>query len=388
MKYEVRTVALVAVAAFVEVVLILNLLSPLPGEEDAWPWVGGLTAFPVTAVLILIHRPDNRVGWALGGTAISAGLIFVMSWYPATYPGGPFSSYVEALERIAAVGQFVAIIALLYLFPTGKTAGRIFQRSLQAFFAVMAFLTVVLLLSPSPLHMTGRPNPFGVLPAWLGRLGDDGAVALLPFALVGLVSLAARWRGADVVQRSQLKWFLTGAIAAVAILVAANILPEEPGNDLFESVGGVLVLLAFWSMPAAVVVAVLRYRLYDIDRVISRTVTYALLTACLAGTYFGVVVGLQALMRSMSGGSDLAIVITTLVVAALFLPVRRRVQDAVDRRFNRRAYDANRTIEAFSSRLREQVDLDTLRLETLAVVGETMQPAHASLWLRIDREAR
>ncbi|MGH2600748.1 MAG: hypothetical protein ACRDJ9_15355, partial [Dehalococcoidia bacterium] len=145
---------------------------------------------------------------------------------------------------------------------------------------------------------------------------------------------------------------------------------------------GVLVVGAFWSLPGAIVIAVLRYNLYDIDRIINRTLIYGVLTAGLAALYAGLVAGLQALLRPVSGGSDLAIVVTTLVVAALFLPARRRIQAAVDRRFNRRTYDAARTIDAFAARLREQVDLDTLRYELLTVVDETMRPARVSLWLR------
>jgi len=135
-------------------------------------------------------------------------------------------------------------------------------------------------------------------------------------------------------------------------------------------------------LPLAIGVAILRHQLYDIDRILNRTLVYALLTATLGAMYLGVVVGLQAVLSSVAGGSDLAIVITTLLVAALFLPVRRRVQEIVDRRFNRRTYDAARTIDAFSARLRQQIDLDTLRYELLAVTEETMQPSRASVWLR------
>ncbi|MPZ50633.1 MAG: hypothetical protein GEU75_15265 [Dehalococcoidia bacterium] len=387
MSHNARIFALIAGAAFVEVVLLLNIAWPIRTEsydEQDWPWIGGLMAFPVAAALILIHRPQNGVGRALGVVGVSAGLIFLMAWYGLSFLDAPLSPHVEALAAIPVVGQFTGIIALLYLFPTGRCATLWFERIFRTFLGVALVGGTLLLVSPTPLPITGRPNPFGVLPEWLGRLGDDGLILFLPFALIGVWSLGVRWRRSESTERSQLKWFLFGAIFAISIFVLASVVPEG-GTSLENVTGGGVVIATFWSLPAAIVIAVLRYRLYDIDRVISRTLVYALLTGGLGATYFGLVVGLQALLRPLSDGSDLAIVVTTLVVAALFLPARRRVQDAVDRRFNRRAYDAARTIDAFSARLREQIDLDTLRYELLAVVDETMQPAKASLWLREGR---
>ena len=387
MSRDARFLAIVAGAAFVELVLLLNVVWPLPGEEDSWPWVGGLMAFPIAAALILIHRPEHRVGWALGVTAASAGGIFLMGWYAATFENGPASRVVESLGSIPAVGQFAGVIWLIYVFPTGRCASPWFERVLHASAPIIGVVGVLFLLAPRAMPLTDRPNPLGILPEWLGKVGEDGAVVLVPLAAIGVWSLVWRWRRARAAERSQLKWFLAGAVFALAILVLANILPDDSGTNVVDVVGGGVVVLAFWSLPAAIVIAVLRYRLYDIDRVVSRTLVYALLTGGLVATYFGLVVGLQGLLRPVSGGSDIAIVLTTLVVAALFLPARRRVQDAVDRRFNRRTYDAARTIEAFSTRLREQIDLDTLRYELLAVVGETMQPAITSLWLRKTKEA-
>ena len=385
-----RAVVFGGAAGAIVLVLILNIAWPIRTEtyeEQDWPWIGGLMAFPVAAALVLIHRPDNRVGWALGLTSLSAGLIFLGGWYAATFEGAPLSRMVEILSAIPVIGQFAGMVALLYLFPTGHCASPWYGKALVVFNGLLAVAGTLLLLSPTDLPITGRPNPLGVLPGWLGSIGDNGLIILFPFALIGVVSLIVRWRRARPLERSQLKWFLAGAVFALAILVLANILPDDSGTNVVDVVGGGVVVLAFWSLPAAIVIAVLRYRLYDIDRVVSRTLVYALLTGGLVATYFGLVVGLQGLLRPVSGGSDIAIVLTTLVVAALFLPARRRVQDAVDRRFNRRTYDAARTIEAFSTRLREQIDLDTLRYELLAVVGETMQPAITSLWLRKTKEA-
>jgi hypothetical protein len=178
-----------------------------------------------------------------------------------------------------------------------------------------------------------------------------------------------------------LKWFAAAAVAAILSFVVSWIISLPTDSDV---VWDFSTYFAVGIVLLATVISVLRYRLYDIDRIISRTLSYGLLTATLAALYAGLVVALEALLQPVSGGSDLSIVLTTLVVAALFLPARRRVQRLVDRRFNRHTYDAQRTIDDFSARLREEVELDTLRYELLAVVAETMQPAHASLWLRAD----
>ena len=379
-----RVPALVVTAAAIEFVLVLNVIWPLPNEEgESWPWVVGLMAFPVGAALVLAHRPENRAGWALGVSALSAGLIFLLSWYGYEFQNAPLSRELEAVERIPAVGQFAGIVALIFLFPTGRHVNRIFERAFHAYLLTAAITTVLFLFSDRPLHVSQRENPLALLPESMTSIAENSFFLILAFAFIGVASLVQRWRRANQVERAQLKWFLTGALFTPVIFILADTLG---GGDTDEGVtgaiAGVIAASAFWSLPSAVVVAILRYRLYDIDRVINRALVYALLTAGLGALYFGVVVGLQAVLSSVAGGSDLAIVITTLLVAALFLPARHRVQDAVDRRFNRRTYDAARTIDAFSTRLRDQIDLDTLRYELLAVADETMQPAVASVWLR------
>jgi len=379
-----RTAAIVLIAAAIEFVLLLNVFWPLPNEEgESWPWVIGLMAFPLVSALLLVHRPDNRCGWALGLSALSAGLIFLMSWYGHQFPNAPLSREVEALERIPAVGQFAGLIALIFLFPTGHTVNRFFHRAFQAYCGVVAICTLLFLLSPRPLHVTQRENPLALLPPSMESLGEDSFLLILAFAFLGVVSLVVRWRRASQVERAQLKWFLSGALFTPAIFILADTVGGgESDEGVAGVIAGIIAASAFWALPTAIVIAILRYRLYDIDRVLNRALVYAVLTAGLGALYLGVVVGLQAVLSSVAGGSDLAIVITTLLVAALFLPARRRVQETVDRRFNRRTYNAARTIDAFSARLRQQIDLDTLRYELLAVADETMQPASASLWVR------
>ncbi|HEX5876940.1 MAG TPA: hypothetical protein VF468_01205, partial [Actinomycetota bacterium] len=224
--------------------------------------------------------------------------------------------------------------------------------------------------APGPLDETPIANPFG-------RSGTVGTVASVVTAIglwlqlaslpAAMVSLVLRFRAARGVERQQLRWVAAGAILAVAVALSGGILPTA------------VTYAAVLCPPMAVAVAVLRYRLWDLDRLVSRTVTYALVSALLVLPYLLIV---PAAGRLAAGAGNLAVAAATLAAAALFAPLRRRVQDLVDRRFNRRRSDAARTVEAFSNRLREQLDLDALAAELLAVVDHTMQPTRASLWLR------
>ena len=221
-------------------------------------------------------------------------------------------------------------------------------------------------------------NPLAVPPALVGPMRAVGAacgVIVLAALVVAAGSLVVRFRRTHGVERQQLRWLALGAaLAAVAVLVAVVAVVMAKDRVVLAALGTCVAVL-----PLATGAAILRYRLYDLDRIISRTLAYGLLTVLLGGGYAGVVLGLgQVLGRS----SSLVVAAATLVVAAVFQPARRRIQQAVDRRFNRRRYDAARTIETFSARLRQQVDLDTLTTELLGVVEQSMQPTSVSLWLR------
>ena len=214
----------------------------------------------------------------------------------------------------------------------------------------------------------------GTVATVVGNLGSLLHTACLPVALVCVV---LRFRASRGTERQQLRWVAAGAAGAVAGLLAGTFLPQQ------TLISGVLYAMVL-CVPAGVAVAVLRYRLWDLDRLVSRTVTYAVVTALLVIPYLLVV---PTATKLAEGSGSLAVATATLTVAALFQPLRRRVQDLVDRRFNRRRYDAARTVDAFSVRLRDQVDLDALRGELLAVVDQTMQPTRTSLWLRPRQEA-
>jgi hypothetical protein len=303
---------------------------------------------------------------------------------PGALPAARLAAWVVAWIWIPTA--LPAITLLFLLFPDGKLLTRRWR--LVAIFD-LAIISLVLFC------VAFRPGPFEDFPQVINPLGigkDGGVLDIL--AVVGLILLApaialsaagmvVRFRRSTGPERLQFKWLTAAAIFAGVAFIASIALAF-----VNVSVFAYAIAPIFAAVPVSVGLAVLRYRLYDIDRIINRTLVYGLLSALLALIYFGLVVGLQAAFRPVSGSSNLAIVLTTLIVAALFLPARRRLQTAVDRRFNRRAYDAARTIDAFSARLREEIDLDSLRYEMLAVVHETMQPAGVSLWLREAKATR
>jgi hypothetical protein len=238
-------------------------------------------------------------------------------------------------------------------------------------------------LTPGPVeYFPDLQNPLGLAGAGpvLELIVQVGFVVIVVGVFAAAGSLIARWRRARGVERQQLKWLAYAATMLVVAQIGASLLPRP----LFLVVSYTTFLL----FPVATGIAVVRYRLYDIDRLINRTLVYALLTALLGGVYAGAVLVLGQVFGGVSSNPpSWAVAGATLTVTALFQPARRNIQQRVDRRFNRRKYNAATTIEAFSARLREQVDLDTLSVELLAVVDQTMQPAAASLWLRSSAQA-
>jgi hypothetical protein len=385
--------ARVAVIAFA-LITVLTVLRPaflLLADEALSPSnLGGfvLYAFPVVGVLVALHRPGNAIArlcltigmvWALEG-AFWGGALYAMEqgWDPTS------AGLLATLgDSFVMPGLFLMATLLLLLFPDGRLPSPGWRWLALLSGASIASIYFLSLFSSEPWGW-GRPdydNPLAIGSA-SGYEAVLVAVSLPGFFCVAasVAALIRRYQRSTGMERLQLKWLVAAGALAVCVWPTTILLIEFHG--ISEGAATAIAVGVFLLFPTAIGLAVLRYRLYDIDRLINRTLVYGFLTAGLATTYFLFVVGLQSLLRSVNGGSDLAIVITTLVIAALFLPARRRVQDAVDRRFNRRSYDAARTIDAFSARLRQQIDFDTLRYELLAVVDETMQPEKASLWLR------
>jgi hypothetical protein len=291
-------------------------------------------------------------------------------------PGAELSAVAfSAVWPLIVGGMFY----LMLLFPSGHQTGKVMRLLARAFPVAAAgegaFYVVGVNRPEEPYADLQSPLAWPALHS-LELLGLAFAAVLLLSAALAVLNVVARFRRSGGVEREQFRWLAFAAGTAMAGMLLSLF-----GSRL-DWLSANVQHLGFAGFPVAVGIAILKHRLFDIDRVINRTLVYGLLTAALAVVYLGLVVGLQEALRPVSGGSDFAIVITTLIVAALFLPARRRIQEAVDRRFNRRAYDGARTVEAFGARLRQQVDLDTLRYELLSVVDETMQPAGAALWLR------
>ena len=342
-----------------------------------------LSAVTVGAVLAA-RRPAHPVGWlllALGASIAAHDLTYAYTRYglvarPGALPG---AAYLAGLSN-GLVVQWVACAGfVLLLTPTGRLPSPRWRWWARTVAAAALLWLLGSVISPGPLRpeYPDVANPLGV-PALSGPLDLLVLTALVVLAslLVGAVSLLLRLRRARGVERQQLRWVIWGAAAAsLALLVAVAALALVEGFTVVNLALGVAAVM----FPLATGAAILRYRLYDLDRIISRTLAYALLTILLGLGYAAVVLGLGRLLPE---GSSLVVAAATLAVAALFQPLRRRVQAAVDRRFNRRRHDAGQTIAAFGARLRDQVDLDTLTGELLAVVDQTIQPTRASLWLR------
>jgi hypothetical protein len=384
-------VAWFMLAIFVVSVLVVGALMVANGSFQQEPLADtvalllAFTAFMVVGALIVAHRPGNAIGWifsAAGLLAVTGALAEEYANYAyLTRPGSPPGAIVAAWYASWAwyPTVFLALLFTLLFFPTGRLLSPRWRPVAWLAGAAMAGFTALAALKSSLGVEEGRvvSNPIGMAGLQNPEESTVGVVLLnllLLMAVLAFVSLVIRFRRSRGDERQQLKWF-TYAGALVPLAALGDLLPVAVSNLV------VAAQLAF--LPVAVGIAILRYRLYDIDRLINRTLVYGLLTVLLAGVYASAVLVLGQLFGGLRAEPPGWVVAgATLAVATLFQPARRRIQLAVDRRFNRRRYDAAKTIQAFSARLREELDLDTLSAELLAVVETTMQPTTASLWLR------
>jgi hypothetical protein len=345
------------------------------------------TAFMVVGAVIVAHRPSNAIGWLFSaiGLLTATGTLAVdyAEYAYVTRPGSLPGAIVAIWYSWWWLPMFALILVFTpLLFPTGRLLSARWRPV-----AVAAAVATVLIAVGGALEPTLKlqnedytvDNPIGlrVVPDEEAGLVGGVLFGVLAFcAVAALVSLVLRFRRSRGVERQQLKWFTYAAALAILLNLVPNPLPEGAVTD-------VLFGLTIALIPIAAGIAILRHRLYDIDRLINRTVVYAALTALLGAVYAGAVLVLGQVFGSVGGEPPgWAVAGATLAVAALFQPARRRVQAVVDRRFDRRKYDAAKTVEAFSARLRDEVDLDMLSAELLAVVNQTMQPTRVSLWLR------
>jgi hypothetical protein len=340
----------------------------LPGASGLWALGFSGAGYPITR-----RHPANPVGWCLLVAGVASGLAILGIGIPyAGDPNGP----ILLLMNFWVV-SVAALCTAVVLFPSGSPPSRWWW----------AFLAVVWGSGVLEYFKAFPTSPgFAFLPERLDALAGPTNVVFQFCLGVQFLALLASWRRSGPVERLQLKWVVYGVTLAAATALAVEVVFANLVPVLYLP-GTFVLSLAVVLIPAGMGVAMLRYRLYDIDLVINRTIVYGALTASLVLLYVGGVVGLQYVFRLVAGGgSQLAVVASTLLIAALFNPLRRRIQAFIDRRFYRRKYDARKTLEAFGGTLRDETDLDVLGGDLVSVVRDTMQPEHVSLWLNPTTE--
>ena len=343
--------------------------------------------FALTGAVLAIRRPANLIGWLFLVIGVAADGSQAASNGGAVDPAGGAASVLRLIAVEAWVVPYGLLPMLLILFPTGRPPTRRWW---------LLIVVATLIIPISVLDSTDEGGTsilsilFGIEVApFADTLQTVSGVGLMALFLAAVASLLRRRRSASAVERQQLKWVgYAGAILAMAF-IGTSVAFFSPLRELDPDAavpvtmfGGIPFVTGLIAVPIAVGVAVLRYRLYEIDALISRTLVYGSLTAVLVAAYVAGVAAFQFLLSPFTSGSPIAVAVSTLAVVALFQPLRRGIQSAVDRHFFRSTYDAVRTLDAFAVELREEVDLDALRGALLAAVGDTMQPVHVSLWLR------
>jgi hypothetical protein len=379
----------VAVLLAVATTVLLLLAGDVKGQNAAFDAVLAvvLLTFPTVGAVIATRQPGNAIGWLFCAVGVPFALTsccyayasYALVTAPGTLPGGEIAAWLSSWVQFPPL--FGAPALLFLLFPHGTLLGPRWRGAVWLTAAAMVGFAAAPALRPGPMPdaaVKGTVNPVGIDGA--GPILDTvgavaGACALLSL-LLAAASLVVRFRRSRGAERLQIKWFaLAAALFTVACALGFSVFAQ---NDVAF---GLVIVGSFSAIPLAAGLAILRYRLYDIDVVINRALVYGALTATLGATYLALVL----LIGLAVGRSGFAVAVSTLAVAALFGPARARIQAVVDRRFYRRRYDAGRTLEAFGARLRDELDLETLADDLRGVVRETVQPAHVSLWLRSGR---
>jgi len=376
------SLSLVALSLFL---LHLNLLPPDLG-------VNTLVAvgFSVMGAVIVPHlSPNNPIGWLFCATGLLFGVtdfsveyaIYALLVAPGSLPAGEAAAWIFSWVWVPAIGLSVF---LPLVFPNGRLPSPRWRWFFWLSLLLILVGAISQMFTPGLVaNLGGIYNPLGV--EGLPNLWKLIQTLLYALILVSVASLFVRRLRASGVERQQLKWFTYSATLAVIGLILTFTISELTGSVWLGWAGYALALVGLIGIPISMGIAILRYRLYEIDLIINRTLVYGSLTGLLAVLYFGGVTALQSLFSLLTGqGNTLAIVVSTLAIAALFNPLRRRIQSFIDRRFYRRKYDARKTLEAFGSKLRDETDLEKLCEDLAEVVDETVQPAHVSVILRSE----
>lgn len=346
----------------------------LPGGDALWPlsWL----AWAPAGYLILLKRPNNRVGVALllvGGTmGLSFVALAMTAWEALSLRT---RVWIELVNVVFGVVPWLAVVWLVLVFPTGMYRSRAERLTAWAVVAVTLLASAAFAVSPMPMAETGLASPLAI-PA-LGTASTfithgPGFFMVITLLIAALALMVRRWRRSSGLERAQFRWLFFGAALFLSVLIIGQFVPEDSGALYLWIPGGV-------AIPVTIGVAVLRYRLYEIDRIISRTVGYGVVVALLALVVLGLVAGLALFLPS---DDPLVVAVATLAVFVLFNPLREGVQRVVDRRFNRSRYDAERVIDEFAGSLRDEVDPDDVVDGWLDLVSQTMQPASLGIWVR------
>jgi hypothetical protein len=364
-------ITLAAAASMVGIVLG-SIRGPLAGTSDSlWPvsWL----AWPLAGWMVLIRRPGNRIGKICLAIGATWGLAFALQSMVLDV-GPTLAAWIELAYTLLGIAPWLLIVTVLNTFPSGRYAGRAETLLGRAVVVVGAWALLGFLISPEPLVDTGLDNPLAVPElAILAAITDEAGFGLIVLLALGaLARLIIRGRHSSGVERQQFRWLMLGGSLFLFVSAAAQFVPEDSPAELVWFFGAL-------GIPVSIGVAVIRYRLYEIDRILSRTIGYVLVVGSLAVVWVGIV---SLLTSVMPAESPLAVAGSTLAVAALFNPLRRRVLDWVDRRFNRSRYDAQRVLDRLSASMRDEIDPESVREQWLGAVVGTMQPASVAVWVK------
>jgi hypothetical protein len=374
-------------AGILVTLFIVNFVETPSDLFNVITFMSFVVACALLGALVAAKKPENPIGWILSVVAAFGAVASVTSIYVEAHPTpvGATGSVADWVGSFIWALTFAPMIFVIQLFPTGRPLSRRWLPGLWLTGAGIACAVIAYAFTPGPMTNSIDPalNPYGIesLRAPLRTLSGVGGALIVASVVLAVTSLVLRFLRSVNVERQQMKWFAyAGLVLLVALAMQIVVFSIVPETEIAVDVSNALFSLTITLIPITIGVAVLRYRLYDIDRIISRTLAYGLVSTILIGAYLLAVLALQSVLP-LRDDSPAIVAASTLIVIAAFGPLRTRVQKLVDKRFNRSRYDAQVTIDEFSKRLRAQVDLDRLREQLVSTVDRTMQPSHVSVWL-------
>jgi hypothetical protein len=358
-------------------VTVAGLVVFAAGGESTGPasWLAALVAvssYSIVGAVVVTRDPRNTLGWLFCAAPCCISVAGAATVYVehggSDWPARPAVALVSDLGWMLGIG--VPVVSFGLLVPDGRLPSRRWRPAAGLACLAIALVCAGTLLAAGEIDTYGITNPIGI--AHAAALTMVAGLLVPPLMVIGVAAAVTRFRHGTTIERQQLKWIVVSLAAMFAIGLVSDVLPEA------------VFFLSWTLLPLGVGVAILRHQLYDIDVIIRRTAGYSALLAALAAVYLGGIVAIGWLLRNVSGQSSvLAVTLSTIAVAATFHPLRTRIQRAVDRRFYRRRYDAEKTLDGFTSRLRDEIDLEALSAEVVAVVNEALQPDGVNLWLRL-----